>query len=110
MAESERVALLRAAYDAFNRGEVEPFLELLDEDVQWLPPSTSLEPRRLRGRDSVRRYLAPDIFEQHTAEPLEIEEVGDRILVTVRVTARGRESGVELDQTGFHPGLWPAIA
>jgi ketosteroid isomerase-like protein len=91
-----------AAYDSFNRGELEPILEILHPDVEWIPPPTSLDPRPLRGRDAVREYLAPNFFESQTAEPLETIEHDNRLLVVARVRARGRGSGVELDQTAYH--------
>jgi ketosteroid isomerase-like protein len=91
-----------AAYDSFNRGEVEPILDLLHPDVEWIPPPSSLEPRPLRGRDAVREYLAPNFFESQTAEPLETIEHANRLLVVARVRARGRGSGIELDQTAYH--------
>jgi ketosteroid isomerase-like protein len=91
-----------AAYDSFNRGELEPILEILHPDVEWIPPPTSLDPRPLRGRDAVREYLAPNFFESQTAEPLETIEHVNRLLVVARVRARGRGSGVELDQTAYH--------
>jgi ketosteroid isomerase-like protein len=94
--------LVLAAYDSFNRGEIEPILDLLHPDVEWIPPSSSVEPQPLRGRDAVRKYLEPNFFESQTAEPLEAIEEGDRLLVVVRVRARGRGSGLELDQTAYH--------
>ncbi|MGH2713380.1 MAG: nuclear transport factor 2 family protein [Pseudonocardiaceae bacterium] len=102
MDESELVHRVRAAYDAYNRGDVDAVLDLLHPDVDWRPPPNSLEPHPLRGRDAVRRYLTPDFFESQRAEPLEVMEEGDRILVEVRVRARGRGSGVELDMIAFH--------
>jgi ketosteroid isomerase-like protein len=91
-----------AAYDSFNRGEIEPILDILHPDVEWIPPPTSLDPRPLHGRDAVREYLAPNFFESQTAEPLETIEHVNRLLVVARVRARGRGSGVELDQTAYH--------
>jgi ketosteroid isomerase-like protein len=91
-----------AAYDSFNRGETEPMLHLLHPDVEWIPPATSLEPEPLHGREAVREYLAPNFFESQTAEPLETIEHGNRVLVVARVRARGRGSGIELDQTAYH--------
>jgi uncharacterized protein len=100
--ESARVTLLRRGYEAYNRGEIDAVLALLDEQVELLPPPSSLEPQPLRGRDAVRDYLAPNLFEDQRAEPEEILEEGDRILVITRARARGRESGIELDETVFH--------
>jgi ketosteroid isomerase-like protein len=104
VSESELVQVIRGAYGAYSRGEVDAVLDLLHTDVEWHPPPSSLEPHPLRGRDAAREYLAPNFFESQMAEPLEVLEEGDRILVVARVQARGRESGVEIDQTAFH--LW----
>jgi uncharacterized protein len=101
---SELRDAIRVAYAAFSRGEVEAVVDLLHPDVEWVPPPSSLDPQPLRGRDAVRRYLAPNFFESQSAEPIEVLEEGDRVLVIARVRARGRESGVELDQTAYH--LW----
>jgi ketosteroid isomerase-like protein len=46
--------------------------------------------------------MAPNLFDQQSAEPTEFIEEGDRILVSVHARARGRGSGVEIDQTAFH--------
>ena len=91
-----------AAYDSFNQGETEAILDLLHPDIEWVPPPTSVEPHPLHGRDAVREYLAPNIFESQTAEPIEIMEHGNRLLVVARVRARGRGSGIEIDQTAYH--------
>jgi ketosteroid isomerase-like protein len=104
MGESFRVETIRAAYGAFNGGDIEAVLNLLDEQVEMCPAASALEPHPLRGREAVREYLSPNIFEAQTAEPQEILEEGDRILVRARARARGRESGIELDQSVFH--LW----
>jgi ketosteroid isomerase-like protein len=102
MAESLQVETIRAAYRAFNGGDIEAVVNLLDEEVELRPAASSLEPHPLRGRQAVREYLTPDLFALQTAEPEEFIEEGNRILVRARTRARGRESGVELDQTVFH--------
>jgi uncharacterized protein len=102
VSESEVVRVIRAAYGAYSRGEVEAVLELLDPDVEWHPAPSALDPHPIRGRGDVREYLTPDFFEHQGAEPLEVIEQGDRVLVVARARARGRESGVEIDQTVFH--------
>src|SRR5918999_649337 len=84
---SELTQLVLGAYESFNRGETEPMLELMHPDIEWIPPPTSVEPRPLRGREAVREYLAPNVFETQTAEPLELIEHGNRLLVVARVRA-----------------------
>jgi ketosteroid isomerase-like protein len=42
------------------------------------------------------------MFDEQSAEPIEIVVEGGRILVEARARARGRGSGAEIDQTVFH--------
>jgi uncharacterized protein len=102
VAESQRVKAIRAAYQAFNEGDIEAVLNLLDEDVEWHPPASTLEPQPVRGRQAVREYLSPNLFDLQAAEPQEFIEEGNRILVRARARARGRESGIDVDQTVYH--------
>jgi ketosteroid isomerase-like protein len=99
---SEMAEVMRGAYEAFSRGELDAVVDLLHPEVEWVPPTDSVEPHPLRGRDAVRDYLAPNIFEEQSAEPLELIEEGDRVLVVARVRARARGSGIEIDQVVYH--------
>jgi ketosteroid isomerase-like protein len=99
---SEIAEVIRGAYEAFSRGEIDAVVDLLHPEVEWVPPSDSLEPHPLRGRDAVREYLAPNIFEDQTAEPVELIEEGDRVLVGAHVRARASGSGIEIDQVVYH--------
>jgi ketosteroid isomerase-like protein len=100
----DRVTRIRAAYDAYNRGDFEAVIEVFHEDVEWHPPATSVEPQPLHGRQAVRDYLTPNLFDRQLAEPLEIIDEGDRILVMARSTMRGAGSGLVVEETVFH--LW----
>jgi ketosteroid isomerase-like protein len=102
VSESERVTAVREAYSAYNRGEYDSVLELMHPDIEWRPPAESLEPKPLRGRDAVREYMAPNLLRDQRAEPVEIVDAGDRILVEARASARGVDSGLEVVQTVFH--------
>jgi ketosteroid isomerase-like protein len=99
-----RVDRLRVAYEAYNSGALGAADELISEDIEVRPPATSLEPEPFRGREALLKYLEPNLFEFQRAEPFEFLEEGDRLLVTVRVHARGSGSGVELRGEAFH--LW----
>jgi ketosteroid isomerase-like protein len=102
MPESNVVDTIREAYARYNEGDFDGVLDLLHDDVALVPPPSSPEPEPLHGRDAVRGYLLPNLFDEQAAEPLEILEEGDRILVVAQARARGRESGAEIDQTVFH--------
>ena len=100
----ENVELLKKAYEAFARGDVEAVLERLDPDVDWRPAiAPILGVDAVRGREAVRDFLTRDLFEgfdQFRAEPLEFDDLGDdAVLVTARYVGRGESSGIELDQT-----------
>ena len=99
-----RVDRMRAAYEAYNTGGLGSGDELISDDIEVRPSATSLEPEPFHGREALLRYLEPNLFEFQRAEPVEFLEEGDRVLVTVRVHARGRGSGVELRNEAFH--LW----
>jgi uncharacterized protein len=98
------VEIVRRVFGAFNSRDIPAFLELLDPDVQWVPILAVLEGRVYRGHADVRRWiedLATDweFFEVH---PEELDDLGDRVLVSGHWRARGRASGVEYNQ----PGTW----
>jgi uncharacterized protein len=102
--ESERRALVRDAYEAFSRGDLDAVVELLDPDVELHPPPDSTDPEPRHGREAVRQYLSPNLFASQAAKPEEIIDRGERVLVVARVIARGTGSGIEIEDTAFH--LW----
>jgi ketosteroid isomerase-like protein len=99
--------MIRSAYEAYSRGDFEAVLALLDSDVEWHPPHDALEPQPLHGREAVRDYLAPNLFDEQRAEPEEILEEGDRVLVVARTKIRGAASGLEIEATTFH--VWTVV-
>jgi ketosteroid isomerase-like protein len=102
MAEGSHAARIRAGIEAFNQGDVEGVVSVLREDVVWkriegLPGEGAF----VYGREAVREFLQPEIFEDMTLEPLEIVEEGDVVLLRGRVRARGAASGVELEVESY---------
>ena len=89
--------LIEAGVDAFNGADHERLLGMLTEDVEWkridgLPD----EGGTLHGRDAVRAFLEPEVFDRASFEVLEVVEEGDTALVHGAFHARGACSGVEL--------------
>jgi ketosteroid isomerase-like protein len=102
MAEPDVIATIRQAYARYNAGDLDAVVSVLSEDVVFVPPPNSPEPEPLHGRDAVHEYLAPNLFDEQSAEPVEIHERRDRALVVAHARARGRGSGAEIDQMVFH--------
>jgi ketosteroid isomerase-like protein len=101
----ENVEIARRHHDAFNRGDIEAFLEALDRDAEWIPIMASLEGRVYRGREEVRRWIGELDMHWETFEvcPEELHDLGDRVLILGHWRARGRASGVTLEN---QPASW----
>ena len=83
-----RVALLRRAYEAFDRRDVEALLARLDPEVEWPNVRAST---LLRGRAAVRAYWAEQ-FEtiDPRVEPTGFRAEGDAVVVSVHQVVRDR--------------------
>ena len=96
---SENVEIARAAFDAWNRGDLDAWVEAFDADAEFYPLRAQLEGRSYRGHDGVRRFIG-ELKEDWEEVRFEIEEMldlGERGVGSGRFRARGRASGVELD-------------
>jgi ketosteroid isomerase-like protein len=92
--------LLRAGYDAWNRGDLDAWLELLDPDIvirtsgafpDFAPEYRGLE----RAGKFWRQMLEP--WEDFRIEVEQIEEEDDIVAAGIRFVARGRDSGVDVE-------------
>jgi ketosteroid isomerase-like protein len=105
---SSNAELLRRGYESFGAGDVESALELIDQNVvvAVFTGRPGANRQTYHGHEGFFENLGEmtDVFDEFRFEPLEIDEQGDRLLVTVRVTGRGKASGVEIDSRLFH--LW----
>jgi ketosteroid isomerase-like protein len=92
----------RRAIDAWNREDLDAFLETWHPDCEWRPAF----PRSLeavgtvyRGREGVSRAWdgVRAVWEEYRLDPEQTRIVGERIVVVGHIHARGRESGLALD-------------
>jgi ketosteroid isomerase-like protein len=98
----DKVAVAQGVVDAFNRRDVDAlFDEFATPDFEYYPAIVkALDGGGYRGREGVERF-ALDTSEnwaelQSIAE--EFRDLGDRVLVLGRLKARGKGSGVPVDQ------------
>lgn len=101
------MALVRSGYEAFNRGDLDAVLELLDPAVELGMLEDGIISGTFRGHEGFRKLLTEnnEMFTGYRNEPEEIIEVSERsIVVVVRSLARGRISGAEVEGRLAH--LW----
>jgi ketosteroid isomerase-like protein len=95
----ENMRLFEQGKDALDRGDMEAFLSLVDEDVVWIAARSAVE-GAYHGHDGVRKFFADneENFEVFEADWREVRDVDDeRILAIGRIHLRGRGSTVETD-------------
>jgi ketosteroid isomerase-like protein len=92
----ENVEVVRACFEAFDRGDLRGAADRLDPDVEW-DNSVLIDEPVLHGREAVLEYweriLAtfPFAHEQHR-----FLEAGEQVCVLAELRAHGAGSGVEM--------------
>src|SRR5215217_1029221 len=94
----ENMRLFEDGMEALNRGDVDAFLSLVDEDVVWIAARSAVE-GAYRGHGGLRKFFADneENFEVFEPDFREVRDLGDRILVSGAIHIRGRGSSVETD-------------
>jgi ketosteroid isomerase-like protein len=79
----------------FLRADVDEALPYADAGIVWNP----IEELPTQGHDAVRASLAhwKAEWDDYKVMPEEFVDLGDRVVVTVRLRGRGRGSGIEID-------------
>jgi uncharacterized protein len=98
--------LIRASYEALNRGEVVVALGALHRDAVWQESPQLPGGDVFNGRDEIQSFLA-GFLEQWRVFHQRVESTisqHDRVCVLIHLSAVGRGSGVEVDAHYAH--LW----
>ena len=99
----ENVEIVRDAAAAFNRGDVDTWLEYFADDIDYRAVEGALDDRGpMYGKAAVLAYLQDwlDMFDDFKVEPLElIDAGGDEVVAVLRNSGRAKLSGVETDLT-----------
>jgi ketosteroid isomerase-like protein len=79
------IAELRAAYAAFNRGDIDAAVRSFDPQVEWIEPAEFPGGGTYHGVEGAKKYLAQSRngAAQVISEPEQFIPVGDRIVVFV---------------------------
>jgi ketosteroid isomerase-like protein len=117
----ESVAVLRGVYEAFNRRDIDGLLDGFDPEIEIeetedlgyaalllrvLGPRFVVLSGGYRGHEEVKGLFETvwEISEWFLAEPQEFVEANGQIIVTLRLQARAKSSGVEGEGRTAH--LW----
>ena len=97
--------VVHRAYEAWSRRDVEALLEVVHPESEARPIlGANIGTSVYRGREGLREWFHDLHQEWETFETTVtgIDERGDRALLIVQVHARGRASGVVIDDALYH--------
>jgi uncharacterized protein len=95
----ENVELVRAGFEAFERGDIEAVVQLCDPDIVVIEPSELPDAMMLRGHEGVRDTFGrwPEEWDDFRVKVLRIVDFADRVIVTMLQSGRGKDSGVAVE-------------
>jgi ketosteroid isomerase-like protein len=95
LAQTEQlIMVLRGAYTAFNRGDIEAAVEPLDAQIEWSEPAEFPGGGMYQGREGAKQYLAQAraAWAEVISEPEQFIPAGNRIVVFVHARVRPKNS------------------
>lgn len=98
----DNVETFRRALGAYNRRDIDGFLEAFDPAVEAHPLTLAMFGRKdtvYRGHEGLRQFVrdVDEVLPQLQAELLDARDLGERIVASGRLRARGRVSGAEIE-------------
>ena len=96
---------IRVAYEAWSSRDIDALLEVVHPESEARPIlGANIGASVYLGRDGLREWFEDLHREWETFETrvTGAEERGDRVLLTIQVHARGRASGIEIDDELYH--------
>jgi ketosteroid isomerase-like protein len=95
MSEQANVELIRAAYAAFKRGDIQAILDSLSKNVEWVAAGVQPVAGTYRGKDEVGVFFnkVNELAEYLSFEPNEYVAQGDRVVVLGSYRARAKNTG-----------------
>ena len=100
----ENVEVVRRLYDAWNTGDFPAFFAAMDPEIELVLPEGGMNAGTRRGLSGMRQFLESYVesFENVQVEPGEFFETGDQVVAFVRISGRGRASGIETEDRPAH--------
>jgi len=95
----ENVEIARQSYDAYVRGDMEAALAMVDPEIE-IYDHDILDAGEYRGLEGMLRWQVDwdSSWESWRWEAEDFVDVGDRVVVVLRLYAKGRHSGVDVER------------
>jgi ketosteroid isomerase-like protein len=92
------VSLVHSAIEAYNRRDLAALCDLMTADVDLRPPVFALTGRAYQGHQGVAEWLrdVEESFSSARIVPLELRDLGDRVLALTEFHVEGQESRLPL--------------
>ena len=94
----ENVELLHQGVAAWNRRDLDGYLELADPEIEWYSGATRVEGGAFRGREGMRRFWTDTyaVYDELVTSIEEVREAGDMVVGLGRLRGRSK-GGVPVD-------------
>ena len=96
----ENIEVIRGAYAAFNRRDLDAVLEAVDPDIEWHQITQFPDRAVYRGHEEFRnRFITEQLIEQFGDFRIDVEEfvdAGDHVVMIGHIVAHGSASGVPI--------------
>jgi ketosteroid isomerase-like protein len=95
----ENVEIVRAAFDAYSRGDMESVFRLVDPEIVVMQPPEMPDAVPHHGHAGVMEAIAvwPEEWDDYRIEIVQIVDAGDHVVVRIHQRGRGKGSGVEVE-------------
>jgi ketosteroid isomerase-like protein len=103
----ENVELHHRCVDAFNRRDLDALLAVMDDDVEVVSRIVAVE-GSLNGHDGMRRWWKSwfDVWPDYKIEVVEVRDLGDVTLATLRALGHGAGSDVPFEDLAWQLARW----
>jgi uncharacterized protein len=94
MAGADNLAITKAAYAAFQEGDVEGAMEAIADDVEWITPGKSAVSGTRRGKREVGELWTRLAEKGFRTQPEYWFSEGDRVVVLTQIALEGEPADV----------------
>ena len=96
----ENVEVVRAAFDAFERDDVDGYLSLCDPEIEVIQAADLLgAPQHQRGHAGVLEAIAvwPEQWDDYRIDVISMTDLGDQVMVKQMSRGRGKGTGIPVE-------------